>query len=55
LEPEKEWQNLRQKICYEKLGPTIALLKNDPSFCEEIPFKEAYNQDLYNFCLKPFK
>jgi len=55
LEPEKEWQNLRQKICYEKLGPTIALLKNDPSFCEKIPAKDDYNRELYNTCLAPIK
>lgn len=54
-EPEKEWQSLRQKICYEKLGPTIALLKNDPSICEKIPFKDAHNRDLYNSCLAQIK
>ncbi len=54
-EPEKEWRNLRQKICYEKLGPTMALLKNDPSFCEKIPSKDGYNQDLYKYCLAQIK
>jgi len=54
-EPEKTWQNLRQKICYEKFGPTLALLKNDSSFCEKIPFKDTYNQGVYNFCLSQVK
>jgi hypothetical protein len=54
-EPAKEWQSLKKMICYEKFGPTMALINKDPYFCEQIPFKGEYNRDLYNFCLSQIK
>lgn len=55
-DPEKEYKNYySEQACYPFYAASVAKIKKDASFCENIPQKASNNKDIYESCINQFK